>query len=687
MTDPAWLVHAEPERVVAALDGAVGPEEVLAAAVYRASGHLHRDAGARVRRQVLALDAARYGDRELAAGLADVTIDQDAPDPWVVRWATGTGLDSRLRYAWPAPAEVGVVATVVLEGRGLAVAGCEDGTLHWWDPATGEKLGTVVADHTGEVRALVAAAVDGRPVAVTAGSDGTVRVWDLDAGEEVARYHPDGDSRVTALALARVEGRPVVVGCGTDGTVRMWDPAARARGGELPVIRAGIAGALAAAEVDGRPVAVTGHNQGAIRTWDLITGREFGARGDHTEDLRSGSESSGEGGGGGTGRVCGTMQLEARTRLLATDPTFASPLAVSANAHEAYLWDLATGERVGEPLPGFWFAQAAALTVCQGRPAALVAFDRSGPVELLDLSARKSLHPPLTGHHRTVRAVATAVVRGRHLAVTGGEDRSVRIWDLDGEREPTSRPTGPEEPVRKLTTAVLDGRPVMLTYGSDTRVRIRDLDGGGQLGEPVSGPINGLERLTVGTVDGRPTLITRDRARAVRIWDLGTRDQLHGRSTSEYASLSITFFAAVGGRFVGVTSEGRVWDLTASAWIGVQPKQWGALALTTVGGRDLVLTGRGAQEVRLWDLATGEPVGPPLTGHGIRVLAGAVGMLDGRLVAAAGAEDGAVRVWDATTGRPLGTYAFPAGVSALEVTPDGRLVVGFGPDIAVLAHR
>ncbi|MET9658639.1 hypothetical protein [Streptomyces sp. NPDC006510] len=69
LTDPEWLVNAEPERVMAALDTAGGPEQELAAAVYRASEPVRRKAGAGVRRQLLALDAARYGARDLAAQL------------------------------------------------------------------------------------------------------------------------------------------------------------------------------------------------------------------------------------------------------------------------------------------------------------------------------------------------------------------------------------------------------------------------------------------------------------------------------------------------------------------------------------------------------------------------------------------------------------------------------------------
>ncbi|WP_431676017.1 WD40 repeat domain-containing protein [Kitasatospora sp. KL5] len=693
LTDPGWLVKGDPEQVMAALEGAVGPKEVAAAAVYRASGHVHRDAGAQVRRQLLALDAARYGNRELVRGLTEVPLRQEEDDSWAVQWATGTGLDSRLRYALSAPAEVTAVATVVVEGRGLAVAGCEDGTLHWWDPATGEKLGRAATDHTGGVRDLATAVLDGRPVAVTGGSNGTVRVWDLAEGEPVGEVRADDGGRIVSLATAPVEGRPVVVAGSTDGMLRVWDLAALTRSGELLTIHTGNVQALATAVVDGRPVAVTGHAEGAIRRWDLITGRELRTRGDDAGDSRPVTDpasdrptAAGGGNGGGDGmRRCVTPEINAMTHLLATDPAFECPVAIGANTYATYVRNLATGEQVGEPGPGF--AQAAALTVLHGRPTALVGFALRGPVAVWDLSARRHLHRPLTGHEGTVRGAATAVVQGCHLAVTGGDDRSVRIWDLDGEKEADSRPAGHAGPVQKVTAAVVDGRCVIVTGGSDTKVRIWDLDGGAQLGAPLTGHTAAVDLLTVGTVEGRPTLLTRDRHETVHVWDLATREQLHGRSTSEYTSPFIRSFAAVEGRFVAVTSEGRVWDLAAGAWIGVQPKQGGALALETLEGRNVILTGHRTETVQLWDMATGEQTGPPMTGHTGTVSAGAAGMLDGRLIVAAGSGDGTVRVWHATTGRQIGTYAFPAAIGAMAVAPDGRLVVGFGSDIAVLTHR
>lgn len=682
-------MQGDPEQVLAALDAAVGPEEVAAAAVYRASGHVHRDAGTQVRRQLLALDAARYGNPGLARSLAEVPLPQEAAGGWTVEWATGTGLDARLRYALPAPAEVTAVATVVAEGRGFAVAGCKDGTLHWWDPVTGRKLGQAATGHTGAVRDLVTAVTDGGPVAVTCGSDGTVLAWDLAEGRPVGEYRAGDGVRIISLATAPVEGRPVLVAGCTDRLLRVWDLAVPGPTTELLTISTGHVHALATAVVDGRPVAVTGHPEGAVRRWDLITGRELRAGGNdedsHPTAADSSSDTDGDGGGGDGGmRRCGTMEVEAMTHVLATDPAFECPLVISANSYATYIWDLATGDQVGGP--GGGFAQAATLTVLRGRPTAIVGFGLGGPVAVWDLSTRERSHRPLTGHQGTVRGAATAVVQGRHLAVTGGDDRSVRIWDL-GQEESDSRPAGAAGPVQRVTTGVVDGRSVIITGGSDTEVRILDIHDGGQLGEPLTGHTAAVSMLTVGTVEGRPALLTRDRHVRAQVRDLATREELHGLTTSEYTSPSIRFFAAPEGRFVAVTSEGRVWDLAAHAWMGVQPQQRGALALETLEGRNLLLTGDRTETVQLWDLATGERFGPPLTGHTAEVSAGAAGTLDGRTVVAAGSIDGTVHVWHAATGQQLGTYAFPSPIGGLAVAPDGQLVVCFGSDIAVLTHR
>ena len=56
--------------------------------------------------------------------------------------------------------------------------------------------------------------------------------------------------------------------------------------------------------------------------------------------------------------------------------------------------------------------------------------------------------------------------------------------------------------------------------------------------------------------------------------------------------------------------------------------------------------------VRLWDPASGDPVGDPLTGHDGACDCGGV-QPDGTLLASAG-DDGTVRLWDPASGDPVG---------------------------------
>ncbi|MFE9773499.1 WD40 repeat domain-containing protein [Streptomyces sp. NPDC005931] len=610
-----------------------------------------------MRRQLLALDAVRYGQCQLAENIGRVAAAQEDGTDWAVQWATGSDLDGRQRYALPVSSAVHVVAAVVVEGGGMAVAGCWDGTLHRWCLTTGRQLGKPLTAHPSAVYALATAMLDGRPVAVTGCRDNVVRLWDLAEGKQLHEFAPHGDAVVFSLATGRVEGRPVAVSGGRDGLVRVWDLATGEQRGRPLAGHTGTVTAVATSVVHGRPVAVTGGVDGTVRMWDLIAGTETGPL------------------------PCNHREVFA----VSADPAYDPPLAVSRGEREVCVWNLATGELVGEPIRGVYIT-ATAMGMLGGRPTALVGHGPLGPIQVWDLSTRRHLRLPLTGH-KDVSGAATAVVRGCHLAVTGARDRSVRIWDLDGERDAGSPVRGHLGKVRRIATAVVEGRPVVVSGGWDRTVRIWDLNGGGQLGEPLAGHTSAVDLLTVETVDGRPTLITRDMHETVRIWDLATREQLHGRTTSAYSSGGIAFFAVVGGRLVAVTGGARVWDLTAGEWIGVQPQGAKALALKPFEGRDVILTSLQTEAVRLWDMATGEPLGCPMTGHTSPVRAGAMGMPDGRLVVAAGGEDGTVRVWDAITGRQTGKFTFPIAIESVAMAPDGRLAVAFGSDIAVLTAR
>jgi len=97
-------------------------------------------------------------------------------------------------------------------------------------------------------------------------------------------------------------------------------------------------------------------------------------------------------------------------------------------------------------------------------------------------------------------------------------------------------------------------------------------------------------------------------------------------------------------------------------------------------GRLLASAG-GDGTVRLWNSATGQPVGTPLHASD-RAVAAVAFSRNGRLLASAGA-DGTIRLWNPATRRPVGTPLHASdrnGVRAVAFSPDGRLLASAGGD-------
>ena len=91
----------------------------------------------------------------------------------------------------------------------------------------------------------------------------------------------------------------------------------------------------------------------------------------------------------------------------------------------------------------------------------------------------------------------------------------------------------------------------------------------------------------------------------------------------------------------------------------------------TPDGRHVVSAGDDGL-IRQWDLATGAPVGEPLTGHNEKAGAGAIYTRNGSWIASSA--DGTMRIWDATTGATVHVLKRQRGDSLSTISPDGALI-------------
>jgi dipeptidyl aminopeptidase/acylaminoacyl peptidase len=93
-----------------------------------------------------------------------------------------------------------------------------------------------------------------------------------------------------------------------------------------------------------------------------------------------------------------------------------------------------------------------------------------------------------------------------------------------------------------------------------------------------------------------------------------------------------------------------------------------------------IVSGSSDNTLRLWDAATGQPIGPPLQGHTNGVLSVAFSP-DGRRLAS-GSYDDTLRLWDAATGKPIGPplQGHTKSVYSVAFSPDGRRLVSGSAD-------
>ena len=132
LQDTGFLTSADSANLASLLAALPAGAADGAADTYRASYASHSRQPPAARAQILAVDAARYGNLDLAQRLSSAAI-------WQPVWASGQSRSARLRLTMTGhTGEVRAVAVGRAGDRDVIVSGGGDGTVRVWDAATGQ---------------------------------------------------------------------------------------------------------------------------------------------------------------------------------------------------------------------------------------------------------------------------------------------------------------------------------------------------------------------------------------------------------------------------------------------------------------------------------------------------------------------------------------------------------------------
>ena len=126
-------------------------------------------------------------------------------------------------------------------------------------------------------------------------------------------------------------------------------------------------------------------------------------------------------------------------------------------------------------------------------------------------------------------AVALGELNGQPIALTGSDDRTLRVYDLASgtERADLAGHTGP---VRAVAFGQLDSHPIALTGSDDRTVHVWDLTSAVPLYDPLSGHNGPVRAVAFGELDGEPIALTGSDDGTLRMWNLTAGTNVASRS-------------------------------------------------------------------------------------------------------------------------------------------------------------
>jgi predicted Ser/Thr protein kinase len=300
------------------------------------------------------------------------------------------------------------------------------------------------------------------------------------------------------------------------------------------------------------------------------------------------------------------------------------------------------------------------------------------PAPETSAAVRTSEHAVLEGH--TDRVLAVAFSPRDRVLVSGGSDRTLKVWDL--RTGAVMSTIGPHAGKVEALAFSPDGRRVAAVTeageGAPGEVKIWEL-AGGRLSADLKGHEDGVNCVAF-SPDGA-TLATGDRSGQIRLWDAAAGKAKGAIVHAHEDSVRALAFTPDGTSLVSGSWDhhAKLWDVESRrerlVFRGHAEGIWG---VAVSGDGALLATASSDHTVKVWDLRTGEER-RTIQAHAREVSSVAFSP-DGRLIASAG-WDRRVKLWDAATGKERASFpGHEDAVWSLAFSPDGRTLATGGLD-------
>ncbi|WP_066936321.1 WD40 repeat domain-containing protein [Microtetraspora fusca] len=561
-------------------------------------------------------------------------------------------------------------------------------------PMPGRQLGPAMyGPSNGRVFPAVGS-VNGKPVIVTGGSDGLLRVWDLVTRKLIGDPIPAGQGDLYHVELHRWDGKDIAVVSGD--TLRAWDLGTR-RPLTPPIMTQTLhTNLLAVGSHDGQHVALTEGEYGELQLWNLTTGSAVGAplKG-HEAEPRAGA--IGQLGGttiavtGDADKVLRSWDLKTGKALATVKVTsieYISSIAIQGGAAvvtgadgdfhgRMERWDLATGavtevKRKGEFSP-------VELSELDGKTVTILGGDST--LRVADLATGKVIGQGWDSDDLLDHVAAVGKYGTTPILVIGDLDGMLTIWDLRTGRQLGKPFFGYGGGVETLAVTKVRGKATAVAVGDDDTIRMWDLATRKPFRAPISCLCIEYAPMTTATRDGKPVIVYADIEHGLVARDAATGKRVDKTGIFVAYADGPAPLSADGSVVASATRDGRaeLWDLSA----GSHPRQVTATGVDAVAVGSRIIATASGDQIELWDQATGQPIGKPITSGG-QAESLAIGQVDGKTIVffqrkyAPGW--GSIHLWDAMTGEPYGK-ALSIRSTAMAVTRVGsRTVLVTGQD-------